>query len=98
MWLRESPVTREMTLIQRLFPAQLGRALARLQARRCQSLCLARPLHGPGSTEGAPGLGDGHCIPARGAPAASLPAWPRGDPPSCSEPRRLSVEMPRECF
>lgn len=34
MWLRESPVTQEMTLIQRLFPAQLGRALAQLQARR----------------------------------------------------------------
>lgn len=63
MWLRESPVTREMTLIQRLFPAQPGRALAQVQARRCRSLSLARPLNSPGSTEGGHGFGDRRWIP-----------------------------------
>lgn len=94
MWLRESPVTREMTLIQRLFPAQLGRALARLQTRRCRSLCLAHPSQHRGRTRAWGRALDGGTRSHRGA----LPAWPWGDTASCSEPRRLSVETPRECF
>lgn len=89
MWLPESPVTREMTLIQRLFPAQPGRALARLQARRCRACAWPVPCTARAVPRVQPGLGTGW-IPANRA-GPSLPG-PAGD----TAP--LSAQTPRECF
>lgn len=57
------------------FPGPAGAGSGPAPSQEVPSLCLARPLHGPGSTEGSAGLGDGL---DPGKQSGSLPAGPCG--------------------